>query len=1163
MGQQFSRPGLDVSAWTVGALAQELVDEAVLKGSTGNFIIRTSTRRSDLFVLTVNDHGTALHYPFTQERGSSFNFAGHRYNSILDLVRHVQEEGLPGQKTQAYGGGGGNSAIFLTTSVAHLLRHESQAAAGGSSSSSSGSGSGASALSSSSSSSAAAAAAVVGAGSARRTDSARRPSSSTLSTAATTTATRDPGGGNGSNVYMGGTSSPHSMVCPGYVGLLGRNEASSILRAAGPGSFLLRQSRKAGVYQLMCADASSQVSQWSVLKDSQGYFRLGNKPFETLDALMRTVIGCGLRSERGDKISLTRPMEPPRRRGVMSRITGKVSVVTRSRNASSSSSAPAGPTGNDDSSVKRDSGGASTSTRNNTSMNMSMGTGQNSASNSTTTGSIKATAASRPRLRSAGNAGIEKKSAPPNTTTGSSAGAASSHEGEPWYAGQIGRQTAEKLVLGAGQGDYLVYQSTSDNDIFSLAIHDRGTVVRHVIRRKGSTFILGRRGYASLATVVELASRKPMHTKSGVVSLASPIAQSRGVSSNTHPKSNTATATDTTSENAVLGRRQTTRIAPRAAAAAGKVARSSSAATDGITRASAVRRSMYNVDMLSLLGPLDEEGFKKIGRKATLPEQLPEHARGRRLNRFFDILPNPLTRVRLKKLDFDPTLEYINASYIRGYGGRRAREYIAAQAPLNTGTYNFVRMIYEKRLAAILMCTGLIEKNKRKCARYWPELVGGADGKNDLTFYNLHVRKISEERRKGYLMAKCEIRLDGAAGVHTFMHFWYDTWPDHGVPLDSDGRIDTSAVLDLLADVKQYRRHADAAESPLLVHCSAGVGRTGTLIVIDFVCDALRTGEPVDVRDVVAELREDRMSLIQHPSQYAFAYQGAVLYARRYGSSSTAGENGGGGHGDGGGGDPIYGVAADPNTIKRMTISGDWRLVSEGDDGVKLFEMDAHKALEGAGVQDEEEEAEEGITEVVEDETDAAVATGVPLLSEEIIEEDIPGRRVGEYSSRSTGGGGDGGAVQLSSKRMPPPPPSSSSSGPQQPAARRRPVTEEPWFRSNFSRAQINEALCDAPDGTFLVRPSSRPGHFALSLKHGRVRGGIVNFLIVPVNEGGGSVRYKMGQSGTKLFDSLIELIEDTRRRGLPSSSGGPKISLIDFKGGNSTTEGDGGEEEC
>ena len=104
--------------------------------------------------------------------------------------------------------------------------------------------------------------------------------------------------------------------------------------------------------------------------------------------------------------------------------------------------------------------------------------------------------------------------------------------------------------------------------------------------------------------------------------------------------------------------------------------------------------------------PLDIEGYKRLPRKAIKPTDLPPHARGMRLNRFRDILPNPVTRIRLPELKEDPTLEYINANYIRGYGGRNAREYIAAQAPTDTGIYNFWRMIRHTNVKIIVMATG-------------------------------------------------------------------------------------------------------------------------------------------------------------------------------------------------------------------------------------------------------------------------------------------------------------------------------------------------------------------------------------------------------------------------------------------------------------------------
>lgn len=101
------------------------------------------------------------------------------------------------------------------------------------------------------------------------------------------------------------------------------------------------------------------------------------------------------------------------------------------------------------------------------------------------------------------------------------------------------------------------------------------------------------------------------------------------------------------------------------------------------------------------------EGYKQLPRKAIRATDLPPHARGMRLNRFRDILPNPVTRLRLPELKEDATLEYINANYVRGYGGRNAREYIGAQAPTDTGIYNFWRMILFSEVKIIVMATGV------------------------------------------------------------------------------------------------------------------------------------------------------------------------------------------------------------------------------------------------------------------------------------------------------------------------------------------------------------------------------------------------------------------------------------------------------------------------
>lgn len=100
-----------------------------------------------------------------------------------------------------------------------------------------------------------------------------------------------------------------------------------------------------------------------------------------------------------------------------------------------------------------------------------------------------------------------------------------------------------------------------------------------------------------------------------------------------------------------------------------------------------------------------------------------------------------------------------------------------------------------------------------------------------------------------------------------------------GVPTDRLGRIFPNHVIDMLLHVRERRTCVDAFASPLLVHCSAGVGRTGTFIVIDHVISAIARQQKVDIIDIVKRCREDRMAIVQHTIQYKFAYQACINYA--------------------------------------------------------------------------------------------------------------------------------------------------------------------------------------------------------------------------------------------------------------------------------------------
>ena len=188
---------------------------------------------------------------------------------------------------------------------------------------------------------------------------------------------------------------------------------------------------------------------------------------------------------------------------------------------------------------------------------------------------------------------------------------------------------------------------------------------------------------------------------------------------------------------------------------------------------------------------------------------------------------------------------------------------------------------YETRTQAIIMTTNLVEKGKKKCERYWPNANGppmhGVFRIKCGPFGFFTLTNIREQRMQGYLQTDLKIESNFDERTWIIRHFWYDTWPDHGVPLTDEGALWCGDVLGMLQDVREHVK--DDPSAPVLVHCSAGIGRTGTFIALD-VCTKLldKTGS-VDVVDVVSRLRDDRGGLVQHAAQLSYLHTAVTEYS--------------------------------------------------------------------------------------------------------------------------------------------------------------------------------------------------------------------------------------------------------------------------------------------
>ncbi|KAM7378621.1 hypothetical protein PAMA_013501 [Pampus argenteus] len=229
-------------------------------------------------------------------------------------------------------------------------------------------------------------------------------------------------------------------------------------------------------------------------------------------------------------------------------------------------------------------------------------------------------------------------------------------------------------------------------------------------------------------------------------------------------------------------------------------------------------------------------------------------------NRYTNILPYDFSRVKLILMHNDEGSDYINANYIPGY--KHPKEYIATQGPLPETRNDFWKMVLQEKSPIVVMLTQCNERRRVKCDHYWPFT------DEPVMYGEISVEMLSESESPEWTIRK--FRLGYADESQDVLHLNYTSWPDHGVPT-------VNAIESILQFVHIVRQQANRTKDPIIVHCSAGVGRTGTFIALDRLMQHIREHEFADILGMVSEMRSHRLSMVQTEEQYVFIHQCVLL----------------------------------------------------------------------------------------------------------------------------------------------------------------------------------------------------------------------------------------------------------------------------------------------